>query len=169
MAAVGSFISRLMRVFTGAGQIRPLIFYNQKKDFNMSRRCDVDYLEVQGVALLQGLSATITAVPTSLENKDKYILRYCVKWTGAIGTESLLISVGGKLYPVLTKLGNAVAIGRLRRRELLYLVFSNVSTVTPVVAPHFTLCNELHPICVRTPDITATTGTLVAQQVKGGN
>lgn len=117
-------------------------------------RC-VDYLDIQTATLVQGTSATITCVPTALENDDRYLLRYYVKWTDAIGNESLLISVGGTVYPVLNKRGNPVTIGKLRRRELLYLTFSNITSATPAVTPHFTCGNEMCPQIIHTPPITA--------------
>jgi len=121
--------------------------------------CREEFLEVQSIALTQGTSATVTAVPTALENKDRYKLRYCnLQFTDALGNEALLIIVNGTTYPVLTKLGNPVLLGQLRRRELLYLVFSNITATTPAVAPHFTLCNDIYCKCLRTPPVITATG-----------
>lgn len=122
----------------------------------MSKHCDVDILEVQNAALVQGTSATIIVVPTSLENKELYKLRYCIKWSDATGAEVLFISVGGTVYPVLDCDGEPVRIGKLRRRMLLCLKFINFTSTAPVINPHFRLLTKLCPLCLRTPEVTAT-------------
>lgn len=123
----------------------------------MSCKCDFDNLRVINATLVQGTSATIVVAPTALEHGDLFHLRYCVKFTDATGAEVLFISISGVLYPVLDKLGNPVTIGRLRRRELLCLQFSNITSAAPVVVPHFTLCNKLYCQTIITPDVEAVT------------
>jgi len=116
-----------------------------------------NYLEIQSVALTIGTSATITVVPTALENKDRYVLRYCVRWNGAQGNEALLLSVNGTVYPVLTLGGNPVLVSEVRRRELLKLVFSNITSTTPAITPHFTVLNCLASKCIQSPVTTTVT------------
>jgi hypothetical protein len=127
---------------------------------------NVKHLEVTGATLVQGTSATLTVANTTLNNRDRCGLRYNVTFTDAIGTEPLLITTNGTTYPVLSKLGNPVAIGKLRRREPLYLVFSNITSTTPAVSPHFTLCNDIHCQCIVTPPIAATAAATVAATIK---
>lgn len=121
----------------------------------MSCSCkhEFDDLRLINATLVQGTSATLIVAPTALEHGDDFKLRYCVKFQDATGAEVLLISINGVIYPVLDKWGNPVTIGRLRRRELLCLHFSNITSATPVIVPHFTLLNKLFCQTIITPDI----------------
>jgi len=121
------------------------------------KRIEWDNFKLLNAVLVQGTSATITVVNTSLENEDGYKLRYCLKWTNATGAENLFITVNGTTYPVLTKFGNPVTIGRLRRRELLCLIFSNLTDTTTGTVPHFTLLNNLFCQAIVTPAIAPAT------------
>jgi hypothetical protein len=120
------------------------------------RNC-LNYLEISNTAptLVVGTSATLTIVPTALENKDRYALRYCVRWNGAQGNEALLLSVNGTVYPVLDLAGNPVVVSQVRRREKLIFAFSNITSTTPAVTPHFTVLGCLAHKCVQTPVTTA--------------
>lgn len=124
----------------------------------MSCKREFDDLRVTNATLVQGTSATIVVAPTALEHGDLFRLRYCVKFQDATGAEALFITVGAVTYPVLDKLGNPVTIGRLRRRELLCLQFSNITSAAPVVVPHFTLLNKLYCQTIITPEIEAVAG-----------
>lgn len=124
----------------------------------MSCKCDIDNLRITNATLVQGTSATIIVAPTALEHGDLFRLRYCVKFQDATGAEVLFITVGATTYPVLDKLGNPVTIGRLRRRELLCLRFSNITSAAPVVVPHFTLLSKIYCQTIITPEIEAAAG-----------
>ena len=118
------------------------------------KNIEFDWLRVINATLVQGTSATIVVAPTALEHGDYFKLRYCVKFSDATGAEPLLLSIAGVIYPALDKWGNPVTIGMLRRRELLCMRFSNITTTTPTVSPHFTLFNKLFCQSIVTPEIT---------------
>lgn len=106
-------------------------------------------LQVTDATLVQGTSATIVVAPEVLLNADIYVLRYCVKFQDATGAEELLIDDDGTVIPILDKFGNPVTLGRLCRRELLYLRYSSIDPA------HFTLLNCLKCQTIRTVEVEA--------------
>jgi len=126
------------------------------------RKRDIDTLQLVNATLVQDATATAIVAFTNIENRDLYRLRYCIKWTDAVGSELFNIQVGitggtpaPVTYPVLDRDGNPVPIGRLRRRELLVLKF--VSPNMSGITPHFVLKNCLFTQCIITPELAPAT------------
>jgi len=147
-------------VLIGVEILSTPIFFEEEKYMNCDCGFGCNNLQLVNATLVQGTSATLTVVPETFMNTCVYKLRYCVRFQDATGTEPLIISSGATSFPVLDRFGNPVRIGRLRRRELLCLRFSNVTNGAPVtVTPHFTLLNELFCQSIITPEVVAAAAT----------
>lgn len=108
-------------------------------------------LDITNITVVAGTSVTLTVPTETFLNEACYNIRVCfsLKDSDATGAEVLLITSGGTTYPVLDKIGNSLQVGRLRRRELLELVYGNVST------PHFLAKNCLPCLVIKPVTVVA--------------
>lgn len=87
---------------------------------------------------------------------SKYITRICVslKNSSLTGEEALILRVNGIDYNVRLFNGEPLQVGRLRRRELLKMIFVFDASAA---GGHFRVCDGVCPICLRVIDATDAT------------
>ncbi len=126
-------------------------------------------LEIINANLDTGATATIVTVLTLLDHQGVYNICYTIGWSGARGTERLLVQVGPTgqspvpiTYPVLNKQGQPVTIGTLRQARRLCLKFVNPNTSPQVIPAHFVLGNTQCPQIIVTPSVVTASPPVLA-------
>ena len=106
-------------------------------------RCEMRLQLINATVTAVGETATLEVVSTPLIHEREYHIRYCVTFGRvATGAEDLSLIVGANTYPILTRNGQTVKVGMLRRRELLCLRYINPNN--DVVPAHFVLLQGQH-------------------------